>query len=176
MRKILIPLFIFLLSATSYGQSPWQPFIAIDAGFRVQSPVELKYQVDSIETGIGLVIQQTYFGESPENKLVFIIQCYDYPYNTVHSDSIDLHEEFFDATLEEAIASVDGELKYSGQLDLSGFPGRRWRIDYLNGQASLKTQALLVRNRFYTLQIASPADMEYSTIAATFLDSFQLLQ
>ncbi|MCB0706244.1 MAG: hypothetical protein KDC34_13075 [Saprospiraceae bacterium] len=176
MRNFFSGFFLFCASLTVSAQADWQSFIAIDAGFRIKTPVSLELVEDSLQTDIGLVIHKTYYGQSEENRLVFLIHCYDYPEFTVHSDSTELLAEFFEATLEEAIAAVDGELKYNSPVSQQNYPGQRYRIDYLDGQASIKTQAVMIRNRFISVQVASPADLLYADLTTRFLDSFEVLE
>ncbi|MBR9920880.1 MAG: hypothetical protein GYB31_08570 [Bacteroidetes bacterium] len=175
MRIILLFLIQWSFLVNLQAQSDWDTFVAVDGGFKINSPVDLELREDTLDTDIGSIVQRTWFGESAENGLVLIINRYEYPDYTIHSDSVELLKEFFQATLEEAILSVDGELLYESEKDYRDFPGRRWRIDYLDGQASLKVQAIVIENQFYSIQIASPSGVEYSEPTSRFLDSFALL-
>lgn len=63
--------------------------------------------------------------------------------------------EFFQASQEEAIAAVGGELLFSNDETLQGYPGKFWRIDYLDGEASIRTKTYVVGSRYYQVQTVS---------------------
>ena len=84
-------------------------------------------------------------------------------------------EDFFTNTLEAAVESVAGKLRYSDVLNYKEFPGRHWRVDYRAGHATLKSRAFLVKNRFYTVQTATERGRSMNLATDTFFDSFAIL-
>ena len=169
---ILLP---FLMLESNPG---WDEFKSYEGRFRVLTPGEMQMNERSIHTDIGEVKFITYYHQDSrtdaENDLYMVNYC-DYPAHTIHSDSTELLEDFFVNTLEAAIESVGGELRYSDVLNYKEYPGRHWRIDYQNGHATIKTRAFLVKNRFYTVQTATERGRSMNQATDDFFDSFALL-
>ena len=143
----------------------------------VPGPVELK--VDSINTDIGKLAYYTFIYQPEDQKadnLLYLISYCDYPEYTVHSDSAELVAEFFDATIETAVSSVKGELLYDNELFLKNYPGRIWRIDYLEGRAVIKNRAFVVKNRFYSLRTIALKEKNLNPSSDRFFESFHLLE
>lgn len=162
---------------TSIGVDGWVEIQSNEGRFRIIAPGEMTSKVDSIDTEIGKMAYHTLFYESKEegsDNLIYMLSYCDYPEYTMHSDSAELVKEFFDATLEAAQSSVRGELIYSDDVGLNKYPGRFWRIDYLNGQAVIKTKALLVERRYYSLQTISKKSKSLNRSTDRYLESFRI--
>ncbi len=159
-------------------QVKWEPFVSYDGKFQVLAPGPFRTNVDSIATPIGTVAYHSFFhqpsAENADNVLLMVSYC-DYPPRTIHSDSADLVPTFFENTIDAATESVDGNLVYSDSILLSGYPGRFWRIDYLDDQAVIKTKAFLVKNRFYSVQSIMYRNRSLNLASDKFLNSFEVL-
>lgn len=157
----------------------WEEFFSYPGKFRIITPGQLSEKVDSIYTDIGTLAYHTFYYQADEKKadnLVYMISYCDYPDYTVHSDSLSLVPEFFEATIESAVSSVKGELIYSNDIQIKRYPGKVWRIDYLRGRAVIKTKAFIVKNRFYTLQTITYKERNLNYSTDKFLESFRLLE
>ena len=121
----------------------------MEGKFKVLTPGEFDKAVDSVQTPIGkmayhiLIYNNTQ--KNAENLFYMITFC-DYPEGTIHSDSTELLKEFFDASIDQALKSVKGELAYQSDISLQGYPGKLWRINYLREQALIKTRAVDVHD------------------------------
>ena len=164
------------------GAQTWQETVSTEGGFSLWSPEKMNHKVDSIATPVGKIAWHTYFlqqaNEEAEDasSMIFMMSYCDYPAYTVHSDSTELLEEFFESTIDQAVAAVEGELRYVTEQTLHDFPGRFWRIDYLDGEAVIKTRAFVVENRFYTVQVVSKRALNFNPASNRFFDSFKLLR
>ncbi|RMF01494.1 MAG: hypothetical protein D6772_04730, partial [Bacteroidetes bacterium] len=69
---------------------------------------------------------------------------------------------------------VKGELLFSQQGRQGAYPYRYWRIDYLNGRASIRTKALIRDNRFYTIQTVSRRERGMNHSTDRFIESFRI--
>ncbi|GJM32482.1 MAG: hypothetical protein DHS20C18_14830 [Saprospiraceae bacterium] len=156
----------------------WQELISYEGKFRLLVPGTVQLKTDSITTEIGNLAYHT-FVYQPEEKtadnLLYLLSYCDYPINTVHSDSTELVSEFFDATVETAVTSVHGVLLYNDELFLKKYPGRIWRIDYLDGKAVIKNRAFLVNSRFYSLRTISLKEKNLNPSSDQFFESFHIL-
>lgn len=169
------------LSATkpnSWEQSAsWQEFSHYDGRFSVVSPGPFTEKIDSVRTALGVLAYHSFFfqpsAENADNAVYMVSYC-DYPEGSVHSDSIGLVQDFFDATQESAALSVRGDVRYSDSVALYNYPGRIWRIDYRDGRASIRTRAYVVANRYYAIQTVCKKELGLNPSSDRFLDSFRL--
>ncbi len=156
----------------------WREFNNYDGRFSILTPGEMTEKVDSVETPIGTLAYHTFYFQTEDknaDNVVYMLSYCDYPPGTVHSDSTDLIGELFAATLEAAQSSVDGELMYKRNIKYNGFPGKMWRINYLENGALIKTKAFVIKNRYYTLQTVTHKSRSLNRSSDKFLDSFKLI-
>jgi len=99
----------------------------------------------------------------------------DYPEGTVHSDSLDLLKDFFQATVESSVTSVNGELFYAADIKLGDHPGKLWRVNYRDNTAAIKTKAFVAGNRYYAVQAITLRDKSLNNAIDKFLDSFEII-
>ncbi len=177
--------FFFIFSITSSGIaltqtfSSWVPTNSYDGRFQVLSPGLMIEKTDSIETPLGKLAYWVHFYQ-PEDKtadnLLYMISWCDYPEGSIHADSVEMLEEFFNATMESAAFSVKGSVVYSDAYKMEEYPGRIWRIDYLDGNAIIKTRAFVVGSRYYALQTVSRKERHLNILGEKFFDSFRLIE
>ncbi|MDZ4705179.1 MAG: hypothetical protein SH848_14705 [Saprospiraceae bacterium] len=177
--------FFFIFSITSSGIaltqtfSSWVPTNSYDGRFQVLSPGLMIEKTDSIETPLGKLAYRVHFYQ-PEDKtadnLLYMISWCDYPEGSIHADSVEMLEEFFNATMESAAFSVKGSVVYSDAYKMEEYPGRIWRIDYLDGNAIIKTRAFVVGSRYYALQTVSRKERHLNILGEKFFDSFRLIE
>ncbi len=155
----------------------WEKASSYEGRYSIDTPGLLSEKVDTIDTAVGTLIYHTAFFQPTdayaENVLYMVSYC-DYPPGAMHSDSTELLPEFFDATQEEATASMGGELLYTSDISLSSYPGRIWRIDYRNGTATVRTRAYLAGPRYYAVQTISKGKLRLNSSSDRFLDSFRI--
>lgn len=156
----------------------WQEFSHYDGRFSVTTPGPMTTKVDSVKTPLGTLAYHAFFfqpaNDNADNAVYMVSYC-DYPEGSVHSDSSALVQDLFDATQESAAMSVNGELRYADALNVAGYPGRIWRIDYRDGRASIHTRAFVAANRYYAIQTVCKRDLALNPSSDRFLESFRLL-
>lgn len=174
--KTLLLFGLFCLPLSLGAQ--WAPFSSLDGRFQIPSPKPLEHQESTVETPMGAITYHTYFckpDEDANGNHWFSVSYCDYPEGSVHSDSTALLEEFFEETIKESAFSVNGEVRYVETTDYNGLPGRFWRVDYLNGQAAIKSKAFLLAGRFYVIQVVSLSGKSANPDSQRFFDGFKLL-
>lgn len=163
----------------SFTQTDWKRFTSYEGKFSVLSPAELQEKVNNIETEVGTMAYHSFFYQpiekEPEN-FIYMISYVDYPEAAFHPDSTEVINDFFETTIAGAVESLNGELRYSNEVSLNDNPGRIWRIDYINGEAVMKTKAFLAGNRYYSIQVASHKDKSLNNDMDKFLDSFKIIE
>lgn len=164
-------LWLFILL---FNQDPWRYFESPDKSFSIYTPLAFETKNDSFETALGLIGDQTFFCH--HDGAIYIVSYWDYPEGTFHKDSIDLADEFFSATIESAVESVTGSLLYKENIQIKGFPGRLWRIEFNDQKNGIKSKGFLVKDRFYLIQVISSINKFASNpFPDRFLSSFKLL-
>lgn len=155
----------------------WEKFDDYKGAFTIQTPGPFQEKIDSVKTAIGLLAYHTFYFRPPsevaENEF-YMVSYVDYPTGAIHHDSIDLVRALFDETQEAAVASMRGELLFSRDGQSRSFPFRYWRIDYLNGRASIRTKAYVANNRFYTVQTVTRREYGMNKSTDRFIDSFHI--
>lgn len=154
----------------------WEEVRELDGRFSLSIPASWEEQIDTIETEVGLLAYHTFFLQSPSNQAdnaIYMLSYVDYPEGALHHDSTELVSEFLDVSQEEAIAVVDGELLFTTEKEKGGFPGRFWRIDYLDGAASIRTQAYVVGRRFYQIQTIAQQGRGLNDSTERFFESLE---
>lgn len=176
MSRIL--LFFPLLFLFAF-QLPWKEFKDYEGKFSVLVPGDMEKKEIPIETAVGDLVYHSFYYQptekDPDNILYMLSYC-DYPEGGMHSDSTELLTDFFDVTLASALESVKGELLYSDDISLQGFPAKLWRLTYKDGEASIKTKAVMAGNRFYVVQTVGFRDRGINPKIDKYLDSFRLVE
>ncbi len=169
--------FVFLLLPSLLYFSQTKEFTSVEGRFRIIVPGDLTEKLDSVETKIGKMAYHTFFLQTQEkdaDNLFYMVSYCDYPAGIIFTDSVGLVEEFFQSTMETATESVNGKILYSSDIQLGKYPGKYWRIDYLDGKAVIKTKAYLAGNRFYSVQTISYQEKNINAAGDQFFDSFRI--
>lgn len=159
------------------NQQQWQAYQDLDGRFQIKLPAPWQHAIDSVGTAVGALAYHTFFLKPPVDTAdneIYMLSYVEYPEGSLHHDSIELVTELLDATLSTAVERMKGEVLFSTEKPLGDYPGRYWRIDYLNGQASVRTHALVINNRYYALQTISRSRKGINKSSDRFFDSFSI--
>jgi len=174
------PMLLNQLEQSWERQARWEERNDIDGRFKLLAPAVLTHKVDTVETSLGKQAYHTFFLQAPDKdeaeNIIYAISYVDYPDGSLHHDSLELVNEFLTGTEEEAAIAVGGEVIYSSDKLISGFPARQWRIDYPSkgGTASARTLARVAGNRYYELKVFSLQASGLNKSADKFFDSVRL--
>jgi hypothetical protein len=173
-KSFLWPMFLL-----AFSTSDWQTFVDVNAGFSVETPGPLKQKELVKVTKIGELTAHTLwlFNETAESdNYLYYLTWIDYPAGTIHSDSTAFLPEFWEATVDEARASMDADLVYSSNAPMGEFPGVTWRFAFNKNKATTQTRAFLVKNRLYTMQAICKSEFAMNTNSDRFFNSFRFLK
>lgn len=155
----------------------WPEITDYEGRFRVITPEAFTLKTDTVETAIGELVYHTYYlapqKDNAENE-VYMVSYTDYPAGAIHPDSTALITELFEETQAAAVSSVRGELMFSQEGFQNELPFRYWRIDYLNGHASIRTKAYVDVDRFYIVQTVTKRKYGMNHSTDRFIDSFRI--
>jgi hypothetical protein len=159
-------------------QGDWVELQDLDGRFRLETPATMQRQVDTLETGLGQQVFHTFFLRVPDpataDNVIYALSYVDYPPGSLHHDSTELVQELLLASEEEAAAAVGGDVIYAAEKDITGYPGRQWRIDYNDGKASARTLAGVAGHRYYEMKVFSLEATGPNKSADKFFDSLRL--
>ncbi|WP_116105205.1 hypothetical protein [Lewinella sp. IMCC34191] len=195
MDKVIF-LLLWLVTATLPAQTPmaaqdaepvqsyenerrWEEIDDLEGRFRILSPGPLKHTEDTLTTAIGEQVFHTYFFKVPDlqraENLIYVLSYVDYPDGALHQDSTELVAELLQSTEESAAEALRGEVIYASERDVLGNPGRLWRIDYKDGEASARTLAFVIGERYYELKTFSLTGRGLGEASDKFFRSFTYL-
>ena len=174
MRFIL--LIVMTLPLSLMAQDNWLPYRSPAGGFKVLTEGIFKEVVTHTETKIGdIEVHTLVYPKKPKpGETIYTITFYDFPKYSMHSDSTELMDAFYKQTIEAATESVGGKLIYENDIAIHSFKGKQWRINYLEDQMNIKSQAFMANNTYYLLSVVSTGSSS-SGSANRFFNSFRLL-
>ncbi|MBK6948533.1 MAG: hypothetical protein IPH16_11145 [Haliscomenobacter sp.] len=161
-------------SAWPRQSSGWSEFLSVEGGFKVLSPAGLRERADTIPTPLGNLVYHTFHCKESAD-IVYMVSYCDYPEYTIHQDSVDMLQEFFKATMEQAAFSVEGEIAYQEDQDVLGYPGKVWRINSPKSKSVIRTRAFVAGSRYYAVQTVMMKGESLNPSSERFLESFRLL-
>ncbi|MCP9235509.1 hypothetical protein [Lewinella sp. JB7] len=157
----------------------WETVDDIDGRFRIETPGPFELKIDTLDTAVGRQAFHTYFFKVPEieraENLIYVLSYVDYPRGSLHQDSTELVAELLRSTEEAAAEALRGEVVYAAERDVLGYPGRIWRIDYKDGEASARTLAFVIDHRYYELKTFALTGRGLSDASDKFFRSFRYL-
>ncbi len=174
---LLSLLFPILLSSQEDG--PWSYYQSNEGSFSIDFPEgNLVERSDTVETAIGELVYHLFMIQKDQksDNVMYMLSYCDYPEGTIHSDSTELLHEFFEATMDQAAKSVNGELTYHDFAWYKDYPGYLWRIDYLDGKALIKTKAFLINRRYFAVQTVTVRPKSLNLSTDRFMDSFKFIE
>ncbi|MEL6923477.1 MAG: hypothetical protein AAFO94_05460 [Bacteroidota bacterium] len=175
----LLTLYLIFFSFGAFAQmSPDESWVTNEYdAFRIDTPDSVGYTPQKIPTELGAVDFHVYYVQAKLNDDPNQIYTYgyaDYPPNVVHSDSSSLVQTFMDGSSQGAVQNLGGTLISQHDIEFMGFPGREFEVQTQDGITLVHFKILLVRNRFYILQVITIAEEKKNPRLFHFLDSFQL--
>lgn len=175
--RFLFILAISLFSFQSIAQGDWIPYRSAEGEFAILTKGLFKQAIFHADTEIGKIEMRSYaFPSEPKPKdVVYTIMHYDFPKGSIHSDSTDLVKDFFQETINSSAESVKGTLVYNSDIDISGYKGKHWRINYADSKKSISSRVYLVKNRCYILNVVNPDASKSGSDANHYFNSFRLL-
>ena len=161
------------------SEAKWREVDDLDGRFRILTPGPLEHKEDTLSTAVGEQVFHTYFFKVPDlqraENLIYVLSYVDYPAEALHQDSTDLIAELLASTESSAAEALRGEVIYRTEREVRGYPGRLWRIDYKDGEATARTLAFVIGNRYYELKTFALTGRGLGDPSDKFFRSFEYL-
>lgn len=181
MRKIftILSLIAVTLISTAFDTAgEW--FLFKGEGYEVAFPVKPESQTRTIPSQIGeLTMSINMYDASKSDKkddnYVYMTNSTVYPADKISSDKKDNLADVFRGAIDGAVKNVDGKLISEKEIELSGYPGREFKVDFQNGLAVISARCYLVKNRMYIAQVITETKKHPNASMDKFFNSFRIV-
>lgn len=172
----MLPVLCLLTSLILSTQPEWSWSVHPESGFKVLTPVPLKYEAREVPTDMDIIMFHQYHGGSVSDSIspmAFVVDHYLLPETGVVHDA-DYLTEFFENTIDQLLTTIDGNMVY---MDIINQPGRDvciWKGTYDHGKGLIRGHMILYRDRYYGLQVFGLEKNKPDALMSKFLESFKL--
>ncbi|MCU0348295.1 MAG: hypothetical protein MUC59_15240 [Saprospiraceae bacterium] len=176
MKYFLSLIFVVAAFNLTKAQNAWQLIETEDYSIEFPSQPIHESQLAPSEIGdlkLDIRLFEVVEIEQDDNYVYGIIST-EYPAGTAHSDDKPAHASIFEHAVNGAVTNVDGKLLSNKEVEINGYPGRDFRIDFQNGLAVIRMKAYLVKNKLFILQTICDPKKEGNISAERFFSSFKL--
>ena len=106
-----------------------------------------------------------------------MITYIDYPEDQINSETMDKAAlvKFYNGSAEGSASSMNGRVTEETEVEVLGHEARNYTIDYLEGEAIMRMQIILIKNRVYALQTVALTENDKNADQNRFFNSFELL-
>ena len=150
-----------------------------DAGrYHVLTPQKMETQYKILNTSAGEVYTYTSFVEwSPQRNMkgVFMINYYDLLDGQHVQNDAELALDLMNTISDELMKVFVGKIVYESDISFPLVHGKLLRLDYNNGQSTMKAKVYIKNNRVYVLQVMADKSWALHESIDKFLDSFEIL-
>ncbi|MGK7906958.1 MAG: hypothetical protein AB4040_06970 [Synechococcus sp.] len=148
------------------GFMAWQPAVFRRGGFSVYVPMGvMTEELERIETAAGELEFDVFAVHSATTR--FVVAYADRPAGD--SDNAQLLDTLRDAAIEE----TEFNLRLETDTEVEGTPGRE--LQMLDSEESIAARIFVAEDRVYYVGVRQLKSIESNSLAATFLNSFNLL-
>jgi len=180
LRLVIVALAITSIAATTPNINDWELFRFERGLFQIEMPDLPAFSSQRLTTDLGDLKMSIFMHEGEagiDDNIFYMISFTDYPADKVNADVMDRTalDEYYKGAVQGSVNNMNGKLLDEKTIDLFGHEGREIKIDYLEGQAIMRMQILLVKNRMYALQTVALADNDDNNDQKRFFNSFELL-
>ncbi|MFK7949077.1 MAG: hypothetical protein AB8G11_15920 [Saprospiraceae bacterium] len=175
-----VALAIASIAATTTNISDWEIFRFERGLFQIEMPALPAFSSQQLTTDLGDLKMSIFMHEGEEgidDNILYMISFTDYPADKINSKKMDeaTLDEYYKGSVQGSVSNMGGKLLDEKNIELFGHEAREIKIDYLDGQAVMRMQILLVENRMYALQTVALADNDDNADQKRFFNSFELL-
>ena len=110
----MLPVLCLLTSLILSTQPEWSWSVHPESGFKVLTPVPLKYEAREVPTDMDIIMFHQYHGGSVSDSispLAFVVDHYLLPETGVVHDA-DYLTEYFENTIDQLLTTIDGNMVY----------------------------------------------------------------
>jgi len=176
MKKLTFLILITFLTTSLIAQD--KGFLLETDKYRITFPGKPVEQVQPVQSELGELKMYIHIYEVPNdiddgNHTFGMIES-AYLADVISSDKKELLDKFFRGAVDGSAKNINGRLLTESRIQLNGYPGRQFKVDYQDGLAVVTMRCYLVKNVLYMLQVISEGKRDDNPANKKFLDSFIL--
>lgn len=180
LRLMILVVAMTSIAATTIDINDWEIFRFERGLFQIEMPELPAFSSQQLMTDLGELKMSIFMHEGEEgidDNILYMISFTDYPADKVNAENMDKAalDEYYKGSVQGSVNNMSGVLIDEKTIELFGQEGREIKVDYLEGQAIMRMQILLVKNRMYAIQTIALADNDDNDDQKRFFNSFELL-
>ncbi len=181
MRKTLTIVVIAIASLAFTVVTDWEIFQSEAGKFQIEMPDLPAVTAQLLTSDLGELEMNVFMHEGEEGideNILYMVSYTDYPKDKINTTEMDKAalDVYYKGAVNGSVNNLDGKLVTEKTITIFGHEAREVKVDYMNGQAIMKMQILLIENRMYALQVIALAENEGNEAQNRFFNSFELLK
>jgi hypothetical protein len=177
--KLTIILLAFTLFAFT-TVADWEIFQSEAGKFQIEMPELPAYTSQLLDTKGGALELHAYMHEGDsdvDDNILYMITYIDYLEDQINSETMDKAAlvKFYNSSAAGAASSMNGRVTEETEVEVLGHEARNYTIDYLEGEAIMRMQIVLIKNRVYALQTIALTQNDKNAAQNRFFNSFELV-
>ena len=162
---------LILLLFTATFAVTWTTYKDVDGRFEILTPMTPTAKTFKVNSEYGMIETKalSMFSESDQNQYLFAYS--DYPLEK--SENI---TDFFQNRIVGSVDNLHGQLLNEEIIEYKGYPGRKIRILWKNGELVNNVKFYLIKNRLYYLQVTTSKRNDFNNDIYKFLNSFKYIE
>jgi hypothetical protein len=158
----------------------WEIFQSEAGRFQIEMPELPAYTSQILDTKSGVLELHAYMHEGDadiDDNILYMITYIDYPEDQINSETMDKVAlvKFYNGSAEGSASSMNGRVTEETEVEVLGHEARNFTIDYLGGEAIMRMQVVLIKNRVYALQTVALSKNDKNAAQNRFFNSFELV-
>lgn len=169
--------FLFLGCTSIFAQLAGQTTYQTE-DYKINFPNQFEKKSQTLASDLGQLLM-TIISYEPksivkDSNYVYMIMETKYPDSTINSNKTEKIEEFFTASINGAVKSVNGKLISETKGLTGNYPTRTVEVDYQNGLSIIKMTMILQKSTMIIIQTITNTQNYPNSKATDFLNSFGL--
>lgn len=177
---IAIACFISIGYAGAQSKSSWYNLKSDSGKFSVDFPAQPEESDETVETDLGNIVMHMAIldlsADTAGDNLLFLSSWNDYPADKVNPETETDLDTFYESALGGSVENVKGKLISKKNITINGHRALTADVDYQEGQYVIRIQYLLIKNRFYMMEVITNASRNNNIKQTRFLDSFKVIK
>ena len=178
-KPVALILTLLILCGFTARAADWTEFSSKVGNFKMKFPGHPEETIQDVQVGdVSLKLHLFIYdasNDSGDNLTYYVMYC-DYPKTMINSDlSSEILDTFLKNSIEGGAKSMNGKIVSITKENFKGFPGRKVKINIMDGQGIGYQKVCLVHNRAYFSMVLCESQKDNNPSIEQFLNSFELL-
>jgi hypothetical protein len=177
-KSFAFTLLFFLMGTYALVAQSQKQTTYVANDYEINFPDQFNVSTQPLASALGQLIMTIIAYEPPGNandsNYVYMVMEATYPDSAIHSDKVEMHDEFFKASINGVINNVKGRL-IKETKGLSGkYPNRTVEIDFQDGLVTLRMTMILRERTMIIIQTITNSNNYPNASIHKFVNSFKI--